>query len=311
MPTILVVDDSAADRIRVGGLMKKIPDVNIVFASNGVEALEAIEDHIPDIVLTDLQMPEMDGLELVSTIKKEYRLIPVIILTGEGSETVAVQALQQGAASYVSKPRMAKDLRDIVERVLSTAEAQSAQTRLMTYRMTRNETEFCIENDPALISSLVSYLQEEVTRMRFCDETERLRVGIALDEAILNAYYHGNLEISSALREQDHQAYYNLAEERRHQDPYQSRRIHITATLTPEKATYIVRDEGAGFDQSTLPDPADPANLEKPCGRGVLLMKTFMDEIHFSETGNQVTLVKHRSKPFLDDCDDEEDDDDI
>ena len=304
MPTILVVDDSAPDRIRVGGLLKKIPDMNVVFASNGVEALEAIEDHIPDLVLTDLQMPEMDGLALVSTIKKEYRLIPVILLTGEGSETIAVEALQQGAASYVSKSRMVQDLADIIERVMSTAEAQSAQTRLMTYRMTRSVTEFCIENDPVLISSLVSYLQEEVTRMRFCDETERLRVGIALDEAILNAYYHGNLEISSELREQDHHAYYNLAEQRREEEPYKSRRINVTATLTPQKATYVVKDEGSGFDVNCLPDPADPANLEKPCGRGVLLMKTFMDEIRFNDAGNEVTLVKHRSKPFHEDCED-------
>ncbi|MCA9041140.1 MAG: response regulator [Planctomycetaceae bacterium] len=303
MPTILVVDDSAPDRIRIGGLLKKLSNTNVVFASNGVEALEAIEDHVPDLVLTDLQMPEMDGLELVSTIKKDYRLIPVIILTGAGSETIAVEALQQGAASYVSKSRMVKDLIDIIDRVKSTAEAQSAQTRLMTYRMTRSVTEFCIENDPALISSLVSYLQEEVTRMRFCDETERLRVGIALDEAILNAYYHGNLEISSELREQDHEAYYKLAEERRHMEPYQNRRIYITSTLTPEKATYVVRDEGIGFDPGMLPDPSDPANLEKPCGRGVLLMKTFMDEVRFNEAGNEVTLVKHRSKSMGEDED--------
>ena len=308
MSTILVVDDSAADRVRIGGLIKKNTDLNVVYANDGVEAIEAIEDHLPDLVLTDLQMPEMDGLELVSTIKKEYRLIPVVILTGEGSETIAVQALQQGAACYVSKRRMTQNLTDTIERVLSNAEAQSAQTRLMTYRMTKNETEFCIENEPALITSLVSYLQEEVTRMRFCDETERLRVGIALDEAILNAYYHGNLEISSDLREQDHQAYFDLAEERRASSPYQDRRIRVTATLTPDKAIYIVRDEGPGFDPSTLPDPADPANLEKPCGRGVLLMKTFMDEVYYNNTGNEVTLVKHRTQPNTeeDDLDDEE-----
>lgn len=308
MPTILVVDDSAIDRTRVGGLLKKNSDLTIVFAPNGKEALEAIEDHIPDIVLTDLQMPEMDGLDLVAQIKKNYRLIPVILLTGAGSEEIAVKALEIGAASYVPKSRMVKDLIETVEQVQAAAEEKSAKTRLMTYRMLRNETKFSIENDPALISSLVSYLQDEVTRMRFCDETERLRVGIALDEAILNAYYHGNLEISSELREQDHQSYYDLANERRAEAPYNQRRIHVTAVLTPEKATYTVRDEGPGFDPSCLPDPSDPANLEKPCGRGVLLMRTFMDEVSYNETGNEVTLVKHRTRPNTDlDEDDDED----
>jgi len=307
MPTILVVDDSAIDRTRVVGLLKKNSDLSIVLATNGKEALEAIEDHIPDIVLTDLQMPEMDGLELVAEIKKSYRLIPVILLTGAGSEEIAVKALEVGAASYVPKSRMVKDLVDTVRQVQAAAEEKSAKTRLMTYRMLRNETNFMIENDPTLISSLVSYLQDEVTRMRFCDETERLRVGIALDEAILNAYYHGNLEISSELREKDHQSYYDLADERRQSEPYCERRIHVTATLTPEKATYVVRDEGPGFDLSSLPDPSDPTNLEKPCGRGVLLMRTFMDEVHFNGEGNEVTLVKHRSRPSDDFVDDDED----
>jgi len=127
MPTILVVDDSAIDRTRVVGLLKKNSDLSIVLATNGKEALEAIEDHIPDIVFTDLQMPEMDGLELVAEIKKNYRLIPVILLTGAGSEEIAVKALEVGAASYVPKSRMVKDLVDTVRQVQAAAEEKSAK----------------------------------------------------------------------------------------------------------------------------------------------------------------------------------------
>ena len=61
-----------------------------------------------------------------------------------------------------------------------------------------------------------------------------------------------------------------------------------------EKAVFTIRDEGPGFNPSTLPDPTDAANLEKPGGRGVVLMRTFADEISYNETGNEVTLVKYR-----------------
>ena len=56
----------------------------------------------------------------------------------------------------------------------------------------------------------------------------------------------------------------------------------------------MAEDDGPGFDVSTLPDPTDPANLERPSGRGVLFMRTFMDDVRYNPTGNCVTLLKRR-----------------
>jgi anti-sigma regulatory factor (Ser/Thr protein kinase) len=61
-----------------------------------------------------------------------------------------------------------------------------------------------------------------------------------------------------------------------------------------DEALYVVRDEGPGFDPSILPDPTDPANLEKVSGRGLLLIRTFMDEIHHDDHGREITMVKRR-----------------
>ena len=68
----------------------------------------------------------------------------------------------------------------------------------------------------------------------------------------------------------------------------------MTAKLSPAEAHFVIRDEGPGFDPSACPDPTDPANLEKRSGRGLLLIRTFMDEVAFNEAGNQITLVKRR-----------------
>ena len=64
--------------------------------------------------------------------------------------------------------------------------------------------------------------------------------------------------------------------------------------ISPSQAIYVVRDEGPGFDPSSLPDPTDPANLDRPCGRGMLLMRTFMDNVIYNDKGNEVTLFKQR-----------------
>jgi CheY-like chemotaxis protein len=293
MATLLVVDDSAMDRRLVGGILEKNPDWSVIYAVNGKEALAEIEMHIPDLVLTDMQMPEMNGLELVTAVKEEYPLIPVLLMTAQGSEEIAVQALKQGAASYVPKRRLAQDLREIVERVLGTADVDRSESRLM-HRVTRQQTTFILETDSTLVPSVVNYIQQAMTRMRFCDDTDCLRVGVALEEALLNSYYHGNLEISSELRESDHNAYYQLSKKRSQESPYCDRRIYVESLLTPEECRFVIRDEGPGFDPALLPDATDPANLERPCGRGLLLIRTFMDEVHYSERGNEVILIKRR-----------------
>ncbi len=71
----------------------------------------------------------------------------------------------------------------------------------------------------------------------------------------------------------------------------------MSATLTRDSATFVIRDEGNGFDPATLPDPTDPANLGKVSGRGLLLIQTFMDRVEHNAKGNQITMIKYRTPP--------------
>jgi len=158
--------------------------------------------------------------------------------------------------------------------------------------VTRLEYQFVLENDCALIPVLVRFLQGHLSRLQICNETSRSRVGVALEEALLNAMYHGNLECASELRQHSDDAYLRQADERRQQAPWSRRRIHFTATITRTEATFVVRDEGPGFRPGHLPDPTDPANLEKISGRGLLLIQNFMDEVRYNEAGNEITMIK-------------------
>ena len=105
--TLLIVDDSAMDRRLAGAIVEKIDGWRTLFASDGKEALETLKHQTPDVVLTDMLMPEMDGLELVRAIGLKHSLVPVILMTAHGSEDLAIQALRNGAASYVPKKCLA------------------------------------------------------------------------------------------------------------------------------------------------------------------------------------------------------------
>jgi len=154
------------------------------------------------------------------------------------------------------------------------------------------ESYFSLENDPELIGALVDLLLQELAGMNVGDETVRMRVGVALQEALSNALYHGNLEVGSDLRQYDERQFYALAHERRSIRPYQQRRVHIRATVDRDSATFVIRDEGPGFDVSQFDRPIESKDLMRVGGRGLLLIRTFMDEVKYNSTGNEITLVK-------------------
>jgi CheY-like chemotaxis protein/anti-sigma regulatory factor (Ser/Thr protein kinase) len=289
--TVLVVDDSPMDRHVAGAIVQKQPGWRAVFAANGVEALAAVEKERPHLVLTDLLMPEMDGLQLVQAIHDRFPQVPVILMTAHGSEDIAIQALQKGAASYVPKKSLARDLPETLEQVLAAAQTGLKQRRVLD-SLARQEFHYVIDNDTALVAPLVSQLEEHVSRMGLCEPSGLILLGVALHEALTNAILHGNLELDSALRESDEKLYYRHAQERRAQETYRDRRVTVTAMMTREEATFVVHDQGNGFDPALLPDPTDPTNLEKVSGRGLLLIQTFMDHVEHNEKGNEITMVK-------------------
>jgi anti-sigma regulatory factor (Ser/Thr protein kinase) len=69
------------------------------------------------------------------------------------------------------------------------------------------------------------------------------------------------------------------------------------ARLSRRQAVYVIRDEGPGFDPSTSPDSTDPVNLERTTGRGLLLIRSYMDGVAFNRAGNRITLTKRRTTP--------------
>lgn len=291
MKTILIVDDSNVDRKLVGGLLQRQGEFNLVYAIHGKDALEHLELDVPDAVLTDLHMPEMNGLELVAAVKTQYPLVPVILMTAQGSEELAVEALKLGAASYVAKRRLSEDLLKTIEQVIAAATIDQGQTRLRN-RIRRSQTAFVLPNETALVQALVQQIRGMLKSMRYFEENDRLRIGIALEEALLNGLYHGNLEVSSSLRDSDQGLYESTAKQRMSESPYKERQLYIDVNLTPNEASFVIRDEGPGFNPGAVPDPTDPEFLERPSGRGMLLMRSFMDDIQYNETGNQVTMTK-------------------
>jgi CheY-like chemotaxis protein len=293
--TVLVVDDSAVDRRLAGGLLEKQLECNVRYAADGKTALADMGQLLPDMVVTDLQMPEMNGLELVAAVKNDYPYIPVVLMTSQGSEEIAAQALRDGAASYVPKRRLKEDLAATVRNILLGSFEDRTHSQLMHYLET-SEATFVLTNDPAVMQALVYHLQQVLRCLPLADEAERLRVGVALSEALANACYHGNLEVKGIQAQADRQSYEQLAQQRRMESPYRDRRIQVTARVSRSAAVFVIRDDGPGFDVRSLIAPSSLPDADAAEGRGLTLMRSIMDDVTFNERGNEVTMIKRRAQ---------------
>lgn len=287
--TVLVAEDSRTQAVRFQLLLEKA-GFQVVLAADGKQAMEMIRETRPDVVVTDLDMPEMNGLELVEAVHLEFPGIPIILATAVGSETIAAEALRKGAASYVPK-RFLNDLVPTLQQLLAVAQADRASSLLAAYA-TYSEVQFSLTNETALLAPLIAQLQRMLERFGLLDGNGAMRVASALDEAMQNAIIHGNLEVSSKLREEeDVGAYHAVIQKRRQELPFKDRRAHIRARVTRDQAEFVIRDEGPGFDPRSIPDPTDPAFLDRPCGRGLWLINAFMAEVHYNEKGNEITMI--------------------
>jgi serine/threonine-protein kinase RsbW len=125
----------------------------------------------------------------------------------------------------------------------------------------------CLSSSQAL--TMMGSILAAMAQKGYC-KRDLFGVQLALEEAIVNAIKHGNRS-----------------------DP--AKTVRIAYRIDEEAALVEIEDEGAGFDIRSVPDPLAPENLERPCGRGLLLMRTYMTWVRHLGRGNRVTMCKHRT----------------
>ena len=294
MAKILVVEDSAVDRALVGAILGKNPHWQVEFANDGVEAMEWLQvrpNALPDVIVTDMQMPRMDGLALIREVRQQTSQIPVVVITSQGSEQYAMEALRVGATSYSPKSMLRSDLQRTVAQII----------RMASYMRYTHDTKklpapkslaFVLENEPSLIGPAIEHMQGNLPDW---SERDRWQFAVAIDEALVNAMHHGNLEVDSELRDsKNEQDYYDTIRDRKQTSPFCHRRVRVEAEFSDQHICVQISDDGKGFDAARVADPTCEANLHRVSGRGLFLIRSFMDQVCHNQVGNQITMTKIR-----------------
>lgn len=119
--TFLVVEDSPTMRQLISFSLKRFKNARIIEAVDGVDALKKLSGEKIDLILTDINMPVMDGLKLVSLVRQnaQMRAIPIVIITTEGAEEDRERGLALGANAYISKPIQSSHLIKTISELLA------------------------------------------------------------------------------------------------------------------------------------------------------------------------------------------------
>src|SRR5690606_18918563 len=119
--TALIVEDNASMRELLAHALRRIPGMRTIEACDGLDALNKIAEHVPDIILTDINMPVMDGMTMLERIRANTALagIPIVVITTEQGSGDRARAFALGAASFMTKPIRAPRVLDEVRALLA------------------------------------------------------------------------------------------------------------------------------------------------------------------------------------------------
>ncbi|MDZ4853152.1 MAG: response regulator [Pirellulaceae bacterium] len=288
---ILLVDDSPTHRLLFQRVMEEEAENEVRTIPDAREALSLLQSKKFDVVVTDMHMPEMSGLELVQEMKQRHPDIPVILLTGAGSEAMATRALRDGAAGYVAKDLASEMLIGTVQNVVSMSRTRFDIDRITTCS-NRVDIQLSLINDPSVLPEVVGLAQKLAQRIGVTHSTGMVQVGTAVDAALRNALFRGNLEIPYSVSTDEQFA---ETQKRIKNEPYKNRHIKVQLELNEEELKIVVADEGKGFDVKENSKMGLSLSGQR-MGRGLILMWAFMDRVNYSQAGNRVTLVKSAVK---------------
>ena len=272
---ILIVDDDAD----VHGLLRAAldaPDRRIESAYDGRAGLRLVENAAYDLVLTDLNMPGLDGMTLLEHIREVRPDTRVVVMTVANTPENIVRAIRDRAFSYFSKPFTVNAVTEMAERALSGSDAED-DIQVLSARPDWLGLRLRCKMETA--GRIVQFIRELGMDLPV---TEQEQVTTAFREILLNAIEHGGGG-----------------------DP--DKKVIITYVRTKRAALYYVRDPGKGFSFDHLahaavsnPEDSPVEHVEireqmgmRPGGFGILMTRRLVDELIYNERGNEVLLIKY------------------
>ena len=272
---ILVVDDDPDIHVLLGTILKDA-GFGMTSAASGAEGLEQLEAGPYDLVLTDVCMPGLDGLELLQRIHERCPSTPVVVMTAQNTSDNLIRSIRERAFAYFSKPFSPAAVVEMVNRALdSPAQRDDIEVLSATPGWIALQLRCKVET----ANRLLQFLRELPVDLPVEEQED---IATAFRELLINAIEHGG-----------------------RLDPDQ--KVEVACIRLSRAILYYIRDPGKGFSFEDLAHAAVSGSPENPLGHvavrseagmrpggfGIFMTRSIADELMYNEKGNQVLLVKY------------------
>lgn len=285
---ILIVDDNI-DLLDYLKDFFMIYNYDVILAETGAEGIDKFREFMPDIVISDMRLPDKNGNIVVKEIKEIDRDVPIIIITGYSDHQLILSAMKNGAVDLLKKPFKPNDLKYLINKIETLF--RKIKVKLSASFVQWEKRHIIIKNDIHIIRSVVDFIFSNIDYIS--EDVSFMKIG--LQEVLINAIEHGNLDITNKEKQEllDRGDYNRILKERMQLPEYRDKFVDIKIFSTPEYLKITIQDMGKGFDPSSIPDPENPENFLKESGKGILMAIHAFDNVEYNSVGNCVTLIKH------------------
>jgi CheY-like chemotaxis protein/anti-sigma regulatory factor (Ser/Thr protein kinase) len=297
---ILIVDDEDSILVMLSDYFTSLtyPVTTTRTAEAALKILK--ENRQIALIITDIDLPGISGIELLKIVRETKPEIPVAIITGLRTLDTAVSAIKNGAYDYLTKPFELGEVRKVVEKVLGYRSTAKKRKQIFCFTDAMS-IKFDVPTNRLDANVVAEYLARFLVNTGFCNEDEFHQFYVAFTETVINAIEHGNLELSSLVKGEDFEkikAFEELREARLENPKYGNRKVSITFLYNQDCFSLTITDQGAGFNwKKYVTDKNQFYHISaEPYGRGFMLIHHTIDEVYFNEAGNSITLVKSKSQ---------------
>lgn len=275
-------------------LLDRVPNWTILKANHGQEALSILDAEAIDLVMTDVMMPVMDGLELIDAMQASFPNVPAVLIPCHAQEEATINALRLGAATYSPSESLTTDLIHVAGLVLRLVESQRTIKKLNGIA---DDTEFqmVLNGEPATWVAAARDVCDRIFDLGLLPDRFRIQMGAMLYFLAEDAFFNGSFELVPNMRHEQQSEFEEIVKHRRSVAPFNNRRAYFKAQLSSQSAFQLaVMHEGGTAAFATSDDVyelADPHNLT---GRSMLHARMISDIVQYKDTSNELVLTFRR-----------------
>jgi CheY-like chemotaxis protein len=287
---ILFVDDE--DNIRELFQEYFKSDFDVTVADNGLEALDLATSEHFDLIISDISLPKLNGVQFIKKLRFEGNLTPFIVITGDSDIQLAIDVFRLGAVDFFLKPFRMEALRLRIQKYENAVLDSLALFR--DNEVIFHEGEMNIEIHPKFknINKYVALIMQQFQTNPLIKEDDQLALKVVLHELLANAIEHGSAGISYKEKQtilESNEDYFS------HVDDLCSkfdRKVFVYYKVDDQGIVLKITDQGVGFKLSEIPSPIDDPRGNLLNGRGIFLVRMNIDSISYNDKGNEVTITK-------------------